>query len=38
MVVKEMAYNELGYYEIYTDKATLIAHRNTLVACKGYYE
>ena len=38
MVVKEMAYNELGYYEIYTDKATLIAQRNTLVACKGYYE
>lgn len=38
MVVKEMAYNELGYYEIYTDKATLIADRNTRVACKGYYE
>ena len=38
MVVKEMAYNELGYYEIYTDKATLIADRNTRVATKGFYE
>ena len=38
MVVKEMAYNELGYYEIYTDKATLIAHPHTRVSTKGFYE
>ena len=38
MVVKEMAYNELGYYEIYTDKATLIAYPNTRVSTKGFYE
>jgi hypothetical protein len=38
MVVKEMAYNELGYYEIYTDKATLIAYPHTRVACKAFYE
>jgi hypothetical protein len=38
MVVKEMAYNDLGHYEIYTDKAILIADRNTRVATKGFYE
>lgn len=38
MVVKEMAYNELGYYEIYTDKATLIAYPHTRVSTKGFYE
>jgi len=38
MVVKEMAYNELGYYEIYTDKATLIAYPHTRVSAKGFYE
>ena len=38
MVVKEMAYNKLDRYEIYTDKAVLIAERNTRVATKGFYE
>lgn len=38
MVVKEMAYNELGYYEIYTDKSTLIAFPHTRVSTKGFYE
>lgn len=38
MVVKEIAYNNSGHYEIYTDKAILIADRNTRVATKGYYE
>jgi len=38
MVVKEMAYNELGYYEIYTDKAILIAYPHTRVSTKGFYE
>jgi hypothetical protein len=38
MVVKEMAYNELDRYEIYTDKAVLIAERNTRVATKAFYE
>jgi CRISPR/Cas system CMR-associated protein Cmr5 small subunit len=38
MVVKEIAYNDSGHYEIYTDKAILIADRNTRVATKGYYE
>jgi len=38
MVVKEIAYNDSGHYEIYTDKAILIADRNTRVATKGFYE
>ena len=38
MVIKDIAYNNSGYYEIYTDKAVLIAERNTRVACKGFYE
>jgi hypothetical protein len=38
MVVKEIAYNDSGHYEIYTGKAILIADRNTRVATKGFYE
>jgi len=38
MIVKDMAYNKFDRFEIYTDKAVLIAERNTRVACKGFYE